>query len=205
MIVSLVKLLVILAANLWGLVLAPYPTMRRISLHSSLFEAGLLWLAVLPVLSLVVLSKHGLRHPFLLSFNINYLFRVSMVSLLLVVVLIYFLGRLASKKADFLAVLVCWSYTLVPTMIWFALTAVLYVLLPPPRTGSLWGQLFSFFYLTASIVLLLWKGLLYYLVLRFSLRLNLKQIMTLSMVLLPTLAGYSYLLYKRGIFKVPFI
>ncbi len=98
-----------------------------------------------------------------------------------------------------------WGYTLVPTLIWFITTTVLYVLLPPPRTTSFYGILFSTLYLLFSATLLFWKVTLAYLSLRFGMKLDLVKISMVSAIVLPILALYSVGMYRLGIFRIPFL
>lgn len=85
------------------------------------------------------------------------------------------------------------------------MTSFLYVLLPPPRTESVLGIGFSFLYLTMSAILFFWKIELYYLTLRFGLKLDLFRIIAVTSVILPILIGYSFIMYRLGILRVPFL
>lgn len=124
---------------------------------------------------------------------------------LLTIVVIALVGRAWKAKLDLKAIAVCWGYTLLATVAWFLITSVLFVLFPPPRTGSIKGISFSFLYLVFSSVLFFWKIELYYLTLRFTLRLDMSKIIMSSFVIFPVLAIYALAMYKIGIYKVPFL
>jgi hypothetical protein len=65
--------------------------------------------------------------------------------------------------------------------------------------------LYSLVYLLFSAVLFFWKAELYYLTLRFGMRLALKQILYVTVVFVPILCIYSVGMYHFGIFRIPFI
>jgi hypothetical protein len=97
------------------------------------------------------------------------------------------------------------SYSLLPTLIWFFSTSFSYFVLPPPRTYSILGQSFSLVFISFSLVLLFWKIILFYLSLRFSLKFNFYQILYTTLLFLIWFWPYSVVLYKLKIFRVPFI
>lgn len=119
--------------------------------------------------------------------------------------LFWIAGRLLGARGALRGFAVGWSYTLVPTLIWFWGTSILYLFVPPPRTTNTAGILFSVFYLVFSATLLFWKITLAYLALRFGLKLDLAKISIACVVVLPILAAYSYWMYRLGIFRIPFI
>ena len=109
------------------------------------------------------------------------------------------------KSISLRTVFATWIYSYVPTILWFVITAIFYALLPPPRTTSYLGQAFSIVFITLSIGLFLWKLLLYYLTMRLALKLDFKKIIIASLFIFPIGILYSLLMYKLGIFRVPFI
>lgn len=151
------------------------------------------------------LVRTGLKNPFLLTLQFNKLVIGSLLNFLIVVFFLYYLGKALGGKGTFRNVLLSWSYTLIPTLIWFFATSILYILIPPPRTMSLSGKLFSVFYVGFSIALLYWKIILYYLSLRFALKLDLLKITLISAIFSIYIAAYGVIMYRLGIFRIPFI
>lgn len=98
-----------------------------------------------------------------------------------------------------------WSYTLVPTLLWFYSTLLFYFLLPPPRTTSLLGHLFSIFYIAFSVSLLVWKLILVYFSIRFSLRVHLYRVIYYVLIYLTLSIPLWVTLYRMGISRIPFV
>lgn len=143
--------------------------------------------------------------PFLLTYNLGLSLLAFFTGFLLITGALYFLGEKLTKDISFEKITVLWSYSLLPTLIWFFSVSILYKFLPPPRTLSLGGQGFSVFFIAFSISLLAWKIILYYLTLRFGLRVSLKKILDISVILVPLMGVYALGMYYLGIFRIPFI
>ena len=167
--------------NCIGLVTRPYETCRRIAEKENARE--LVFLGIL-----VALVKFS-----------------SLYTYFFVIVLFWGMGRLVGSKAPLKGLAVLWGYSLIPTTLWFLVTLLLSVVLPPPRTTSPLGILFSVVFLIFSMTMLFWKGTMTYLSLRFGLRLQLWQILVVLGVTFPILAVYSVAMYRLGIFRIPFI
>jgi hypothetical protein len=155
--------------------------------------------------ALAALVKTAAFRPFLLTRHFIKLSGFAILSALAVSAVLWGIGKVLGGRGEFRKFFVGWCYTLVPTVCWFFGTSLLYLLLPPPRTTKLSGIVFSFVYLTISTVLLLWKIILSYLTLRFGLRLGLGRIVATAAVAAPVIGFYSVVLYRVGVFKVPFL
>lgn len=188
-----------------GLILRPYETVRSTVERANVFE--LVYIAVLLATYFAVASlvKVARFRPFLLTREFMILAAASLVTYLVVVVLFWGVGKLVGAQGKLRGLAVSWGYSLIPTLLWFLTTSLLYVILPPPRTTSPQGILFSVLFLVFSATLLLWKITIGYLTLRFGLRLDLVKILIVTALVLPILALYSIGMYRLGIFKVPFI
>lgn len=171
-----------------GIIFRPYETYRRIVDRENPWE--LLAIAVLVSAYVVVARIH--IAPVVATFCIS-------------VGLFWMMGTVLGARGSLRGFTVGWGYTLIPTLIWFWGTSVLYVLIPPPRTTSAAGITFSVLYLAFSATLLYWKITLGYLALRFGLKLDLAKISIACVVVLPVLGLYSYWMYRLGIFRIPFI
>ena len=171
------------------LILTPYRTMRKISLETDKLQ--IFWIAF---------------------FLVTYFLTVGLVKILTFIVLfvstILFMlavGISLKKKIKISSMLLTFSYGLLPTTIWFYMSLVLLYLLPPPRTQSLQGKVFSVLYVSFSLSLLLWKIILSYLAIRFSLKLGFYSTMIALIFYIGFIAILSYFGLTLGLSKVPFI
>ncbi len=174
--------------TLVGIVTRPYETYRRVVERGSAWE--LVYVGVLVALY-CLLSRIQVAPV--------------VVTYLLTVGLFWYIGRLFGAQGRALGFLLGWGYTLIPTLVWFWITSLLYVLVPPPRTTSPQGMIFSVLYLLFSATFLFWKVTLAYLALRFGLKLDLAKISLVSAIVLPILGIYSIAMYRWGIFRIPFL
>jgi hypothetical protein len=143
--------------------------------------------------------------PFVLSRQFIVLSVATGTTYMLAVTVFWLAGKLVRAQGNIKGVAVCWGYSLLATLTWFSATSILYVILPPPRTTSAAGILFSILFLIFSATLFFWKATIAYLTLRFGLRLNLGKILIVFGLSLPALGLYSYVMYRLGIFRIPFI
>jgi len=204
LLVYLIQLLFRFIKNVWGSIQTPYTTYRKL-VNESTWQLLVIWGLIGGYFFFVSPIKLKTLHPLLLTVNTVKLFSVSFASYFLVCAFLLLLVYLVKGKLNISGTLLAWGYSMMPTLLWFLVTSLFFVILPPPRTESFLGRSFSILYLTFSLSLFFWKGILYYLTLRFALKLDLGKIFTVSAVFLPALFFYSLLLYYLGIFKVPFI
>jgi hypothetical protein len=138
-------------------------------------------------------------HPLIISSSSFISFVLFLLTFFLTVVFFSLFGRQIKSLIFSLA------YSLLPTLIWFFTTSFLYFVLPPPRTYSILGQSFSLVFIIFSLILLFWKVVLFYLSLRFSLKLNFYQILYTTILFSIWFWPYSVVLYKLKMFRIPFI
>jgi len=200
----IIKSVILFLQNSWGIITKPYRTYRRLSRGKHLEQ-------ILPLTGLVIfcfwfinLIHYGLR-PFLVavswaktSFWAGAAFSGAILSM-------YTAARFLKGKGGIKNLLLPWAYSLLPTLAWFFLVAASYALLPPPRSPSFAGKTFSFLFIVFSLTLLSWKIVLYYLTLRFGMKLDLIRIIFVSLIIFPIGALYSLIMYKLKIFRIPFI
>ncbi len=191
--------------NVLGLVTRPYETIRRIVDRSRPIE--LFYVAVLLAVyfSLASLVKIATFRPFLLTREFMLLAAGAAATYIFAVGVFWFAGKLVRTTGTLRGLAISWGYSLVPTFLWFLGTSILYVIVPPPRTTSAQGILFSILFLVFSVTIFFWKVTIAYLSLRFGLKLSLGKILIISTIAIPLLAIYSVGMYKWGIFKVPFL
>ena len=190
--------------NVFGSIQSPYATYRKI-VSEDPYQLIIIFALIAGYFFLVSPLKLHTLHPFLLTINASRLFTTVMCLYLGICFLLLGLGKLLGSQPALRGVLMAWGYSLIPTLIWFFTTSVMYVFLPPPRTETILGRGFSLLYLTFSLSLFFWKGILYYLTLRFALKFDLTKIILASLIFFPLLGATSYFLYTLGIFKVPFV
>lgn len=188
-----------------GIINRPYETYRHIVDRANLQELGIIGLITWIYFIVASLVKTSLFRPFLLTHQLVVLMTATILTYCVAVGLFWLTGMLLGAKGNLRGFAVGWGYTLLPTLGWFLMTSLLYVLIPPPRTTSIQGVIFSMVYLLFTIILLFWKVTLSYLALRFGLRLDLMKILLMSLIVLPILGLYSLGMYRLGIFRIPFI
>jgi len=197
---------VLLGRNVYGITHHPYATYRKLSQAPIDFRPsiimGFLCILYFTFASLIRTGKHN---PFLLTVQFTSLVTAAGVGFVLSVFLLQFLGRIVRSDVSWKRIAILWSYTLLPTLIWFSATSVLFILLPPPRTLSVSGKAYSVVYIAFSIAILFWKLILYYLTVRFSFRTGLLRIGMVSLAYIPAMSLFSYAMYRLGVFRIPFL
>ncbi len=188
-----------------GIMTRPYETYRHIVKYGKPGELVYVAALLMVYFALASIVKVAAFRPFLLTQQFVVLCLGALSGAVLSAGALFFSGRLFGARSSFMALFVAWSYTLLPTVAWFFATSLLYVILPPPRTTSVLGVLFSLLFLVFSAMLLWWKVTLSYLTIRFSLRLNLWQSAAVALVCAPVIAFWAFLMYASGIFRVPFL
>ena len=191
--------------TLIGLVTRPYETYRRIALHGRPGELVFVALLLVLYFALASVVKVAAFRPFLLTHQFVELAVGVTSGALLSALCLYICARILSVPVNMVSLIISWGYTLIPTVVWFFSTSLLHVILPPPRTASLPGVVFSLLFIVFSITLLWWKIMLSYLTIRFCLKLNFVKSLVVALACAPVLTVWSIIMYKAGIFKVPFL
>ncbi len=203
---KLLRWFIIFSRNANGCLNSPYVTYRKLaSTKADLGHTFYLFLLVVLYFSFASLVKTGVRNPFLLTYKFNILFFSALFGFILIILLIFLLGKLTGERVELLTIYKLWIYSLLPTLCWFFLTSILSIFLPPPRSLSLPGKIYSLVFMSFSLMVFFWKLILYYLTLRFGLRFGFFKIVFVSAAILPFFVLYSTIMYKLGIFRVPFI
>ncbi|MEK7592159.1 MAG: YIP1 family protein [Patescibacteria group bacterium] len=192
-------------SSVFGSISKPYESMRGVVKRSRLLELVPMFCFVLLYVGVASIVKIQEFRPFFLTGQFITLVFWIALSFGLSVLILWCMGKNIGGRGTLQSFAVSWGYTLVPTLVWFFVTSLLYVLLPPPRTSGFLGIGFSLVYLCFSAAVFLWKGTLVYLSLRFGMRLTLPKIFLVLTVFLPVMSIYSVLMYQFGIFRVPFL
>jgi len=191
--------------NIIGLIVRPYETYRQITNRANLGELWYMAALVAIYLGLASVVRVASFRPFLLTRQFLVLLFGVVVNYAVVVVALWIIGKIMGASVRLRALVVGWGYTLVATTAWFMMTSFLYVVVPPPRTTSALGIMFSVAFLVVSATLLWWKIMLSYLTIRFALRLEALRIVLLSIFMAPIVVLESFLMYRLGVFRVPFL
>ncbi|KKS97885.1 MAG: hypothetical protein UV73_C0004G0027 [Candidatus Gottesmanbacteria bacterium GW2011_GWA2_43_14] len=194
--------------NSFGIIKEPYHTYRHLAHGDKIFTQQTIYIYLLVIFFFLSSSiiRLGMENPYLLTVRFNLLLFGTAGGIILMLFLFYLTGKLWQVgNFSLLRLTVLWSYSLWPTLLWFIATALLYRLIPPPRTWSVPGGILSIIFITYSLTLLSWKLILYYLTLRFGLKLDLARICLTQLLIVPVVFIYSFILYKSGIFRIPFI
>lgn len=189
----------------WGIIFRPYETYRTLVKRDNPWEFLYLGLMCALYFGIATSVKTPVFRPYLLSRQFALLSVSAAVGYFMMSWSLYKVGIWFGGRGTWNSISLGWGYTLIPTVIWFLATSVLFVVLPPPRTVRFAGVLFSIIYLVFSAVLFYWKLMLSYLTLRFGHRLDLWRILSVGAVAAVVLTAYSIIMYRIGIFRIPFV
>jgi len=184
-----------------GLIFNPYKTMRKISVEKDYYQPVFIIGIILIYFKFIYYLRDKI-YPATLTY---FLF---IINVFLTIIFFYLLSKLFSKnkkEISFSSFIFTFSYSLLPTIIWFLSTSILFIFLPPPRTFSILGKGFSIFFVAYSMSLLIWKFILVYLALRFSSKQNFFRIIFMLIFYLIWFIPYSIFLYQFKFFRIPFI
>ncbi|MBI3380207.1 hypothetical protein HY029_05630 [Candidatus Gottesmanbacteria bacterium] len=203
---SFIRSFIIFGRNLAGIFNSPYVTYRKLS-HEKTYLSQTVFIPLLIFLYFAFVStlRSGIKNPFLLTIKFNTLIFFSILGFVMMLAVFVVGGKLLNIKTQIERLYLLWIYSLVPTLVWFFTTSILYLILPPPRTMTFLGKLYSTVFITFSVAVFLWKMILYYLTLRFSLKIDLWKISQISTLVIPCVIIYSFIMYKLGIFRIPFL
>ena len=198
MVFDLLTSVILVFRNFFLLIFSPYRTMRRISRESDYGQVFVIFLTIFLYFKFVYFLRDK-PYPATLTFL------VFILHFSLTAAFFYFLARVPDKTIKFSGLVFTLSYSLLPTLIWFASSSILYIIVPPPRFLTFLGKGFSIFFIAYSVSLLSWKIILMYLALRFSTRAGFYRIIYLIVLFLLWFIPYSLILYYYKIFRIPFI
>lgn len=190
--------LLLFIRNLIFLIIFPYRALRKIILEPDKLH----FYFFLFVSYIYFIFQENVRP---VRFNAFFTFLIFLFNLFFLFFFLWFILKRMGKEIDFEALMVGYSYTLLPTLIWFFTNLFLYIILPPPRTTSFLGVSFSVVYITFSGVLFLWKLMLFYLLIRFLTGMSFFRVFYIILLTFLVFGPYFYLLYYFRIFRVPFI
>lgn len=196
---------ILFTRRIGGLIIKPYETYRSLVERQNFWELIFIWTIIAGYFAFATLLKAPVFRVFLLTRQFMVLLTGALAGYILSVGVLWKAGNYFNGNGTFRGISIAWGYTLIPTVFWFLFTSFLYLLLPPPRTTSPAGITFSVVYLVVSTTIFFWKFISVYLTLRFGFQMQLKQIMSVLVIMIPVWALYAMSMYYFGIFKIPFI
>lgn len=194
---SLVTVLIFLQRFI-GLIITPYKTMRKISQDTDKAQVICIFILVYIYFFLMQRLKEY-AYPSYVIFVIFFL------NFLVTVLFFRGMSRLLHGNAHVMKIVPTLAYGLIPTLIWFISNSILFVILPPPHSYTMYGKLFSIFFLSFSISLLIWKIMLFYLAVRFSTGMKFITICYIVLLYLCIFLPATFFMYQLQVFRVPFI
>jgi len=197
---STITSLVLFFRTTFLLIVSPYKTMRKIAQSDDLMQPVIIFLLIGTYFIYADKIRENPYSPF-------FLFFLTLVNFILTIVFFALIKLLSAEKREirFSKFIILFSYSLIPTLIWFTVNSILYVLLPPPRTPSFLGKGFSIIYTAFSIAVLSWKVMVTYLAVRYSTELKFFRILYSFILYLVAVIPYSFILYFAKISKIPFL
>jgi hypothetical protein len=196
---------VLFVRSIIGIVIRPYESYRRISNKPHSLEILYVLLLVSAYFALASIVRISAFRPYLLTKQFILLCSGMGLGYIISVIGIDWIARKFHPVLELFSFSIGWAYTLIPTVVWFLFTSILYVILPPPRTERMEGILFSIVYLCISSILLFWKIQLGYLAIRFSYKLDAIKIGIILFCMLPAWGIFAFGMYHMGIFRIPFL
>jgi len=191
----LIASLIIFARTFAGLLINPYKTVRTQSISGTVSHAVIICLMSLFYFSL---AKPTISEIFLATVSAFAMYILTIFGFSILPGDGTFHVRLKRYNAT-------WALSYVPTIIWFYASFYLFLLFPPPRSESMQGVVLSVLFLAFSLSLLAWKGILAYLSIRFSSRVQFYRVLYYIFLYLAVSIPVWILLYNLHIFRVPFV
>jgi len=190
--------IVIFVRRIFLLIMYPYKTMRSISGESDKTQIFIIFGIAYVYFKYANILRRGVVVP-------SILFLLFVALFLGTVFFFYVLSLFMRTSRKIAPFMYTFSYALIPTFFWFGANALLYALIPPPRTHSLPGTVLSVLFVAFSISLLVWKLILTYLAVRFSARTTFYRVVYAVILYLLVFIPVSYLMYRYRLFRIPFL
>lgn len=196
--------------NSLRIVVRPYKTMRSISAKPDMGQVYvLLTIATLYFLYASIVRTRSLD-PLVVSSSFIRTFVFFLLTFASTIAFQGIVGKILQKlkmtdPEPIIVSCALTAYSLVPTIIWFFITSSLFLIFPPPRYETFLGTTFSIIFIIFSSSILLWRIILWYLTIRFSLKAQFLTIMIIMFMYGLWFVPYTFLMYHFRIFRIPFI
>lgn len=170
----------------------PFENWRKVANHKNPLIAFPIWAFILTYFSLssFIYRKSSFLALILFSFFI------------IIFLIIAFFSR---KKISFHELFNVWSFSYLPTILWFIVTFILFFIFPPPHQNNFFGFLFSLIYLLFSLFCLYLKIICLFIVFKYIVKLGLIKTIISMLVVWGVVVVMGVFLYKLHFFRIPFI
>lgn len=201
---------ILVLRNFVRLMTSPYAAMRQISSKPDWYQAGIILGAVYAYFIYASAVRTRLVDPLILSASASRAFVFFLMTVLLASAFFFLIGQVLerynkAKPMRYDTFIYTLIYSLPPTLIWFFTTSTLFYFLPPPRYETFLGSAFSIFFVIFSLSMLVWRLILWYIALRFTLRARFFSIVAVMMLFAMWFIPYSVVMYRMKIFRIPFL
>lgn len=189
MLSNLLASFVLIYRNSIGLILRPYQTMRAIATTTDTVQI------------MIILTLVGIYQ--LISATDTVIWTAGLF--FSTIVFIALSNAIRFHRSNFSRVAQLMVYTLIPTLVWFFVSAALNLVLPPPRTSSILGKGLSLLYIAFSISILFWKIILSFLAIRFAGKFSFYAALAVLGIYTGTIFFLIFQTLHTGWLSVPFI
>jgi len=198
--------IIIFIHHINGLIFRPYKAIRKISQEDDKLQLLIIFGFIYLYFIYGNIIRNKTIHPFIISTKTSINVFFFTLTFLLVTSYFYTFAKLITDQQQrYRSYLFTFTYSMLPTYIWFIITSTLYLLIPPPRTASFPGLVLSGLFLVFSLTMFFWRINLLYLSIRFSSKMSFYQIVFSQVIFSLWFIPYCYFLYQMRVFRIPFI
>ena len=210
MVSNILATFIICIRNAYLLAVRPYRTMRSIASKPDTSQAAV----ILIVAGIYFIYAAAIRaqtlNPLVISTSSMRTLIFFLLTFASTIGFMWIIGKILQRfkladPHDLKVAYVLSSYSLIPTSVWFFITSSLYVLFPPPRYDTFLGTTFSILFIIFSCSILVWRIILWYLTIRFSLKAQFMTILLTMSLYAVWFIPYTFLMYTFRISRIPFI
>lgn len=182
------------------LVVSPYKTMRTIYFDGTYKETYFIFMMIFIYFNLSNYVKNETSNPVLLL-------AIVLVQLIMTISFFGIFSKIINlnKKFYFKKYFTLFSYSLIPTIVFFYVNTLLYGILPPPRSNTVLAEIFSIMFISFATSIFFWKIIILYLAVRYSTALKFFTILYTILIYISIVLPYSILLLKLNLFRIPFL
>jgi hypothetical protein len=170
----------------------PFDNYRRVTKHKNPLISLPIW-----ILIIIYFSASGF------FYRKSSLLTIFLFSFFLIIFLLF--SYIFHKKASFREVFNIWSFSYLPTLLWFSVTFILYIFFPPRGSHSAFQFVFSIAFLFFSLFCLYVKILCLFIVFKNVIKLSLSKTIVSMFLIWGLVIFLGISLYNLHFFRIPFI
>lgn len=174
--------------------------MRTIYFDGTYKETYFIFMMIFIFFNLSNYVKNETSNPVLLL-------AIVLVQLIMTIIFFGIFSKILNlnKKFYFKKYFTLFSYSLIPTIVFFYVNTLLYGILPPPRSNTVLAEIFSIMFISFATSIFFWKIIILYLAVRYSTALKFFTILYTILIYISIVLPYSILLLKLNLFRIPFL